>query len=587
MVRKSLIAGVLAAVVACPATAQTGPAALGPVELIPGLTYERQVQFTSHGPVAINVLTAPRPGGVWALKPVLSNETITGTETVTAMEKRVSGQATVAGVNGDLFNFKDGHPSGILVRGGVLDHQPLPGRSSIGIDAQGTLHIDRVALYATWQGSGQRHPFSLVNEAPSSYGFVLFTPAYGSTTPAAPGAVEAVLSPFPPPTTASTDVQGPVVQLRKNGKTPIPGEGAVLSSRGAAGGQALAAEAQVGQTVTVRPILQPDWLPVTDALGGGPLLVRNGAPVFRALEDFTTNQLAPRAPRTGVGQLADGRIVLVAVDGRQPGYSSGMSNFELAQTLVRLGAVTGAALDSGGSTAMAFDGKLLNQPSDPSGERRVAEALLVEYTGAYTPLPSVPVVSPNGDGVADQVTLAYKVVRPSSVSVNLVGPDGAPRYTFTGNVQAGTYPYTWNGKRPDGTPEAEGRWTWTVSATDDRSVSTSMQRSFFLNDTLGGAKAVPPALVVPRPSPRLVATVSLTHPALVTERIETTAGTVLKTVFRGRLNPGQVGVRWDGRAKSGAAVYAGRYVARVLASNDFGQVDLSATFAVVAARKRS
>ena len=46
-----------------------------------------------------------------------------------------------------------------------------------------------------------------------------------------------------------------------------------------------------------------------------------------------------------------------------PGTRSGMTNFELAQALVRLGAVTGMALDSGGSTTMAFDGTLLNRPS--------------------------------------------------------------------------------------------------------------------------------------------------------------------------------------------------------------------------------
>ena len=40
-----------------------------------------------------------------------------------------------------------------------------------------------------------------------------------------------------------------------------------------------------------------------------------------------------------------------------------MTNFELAQTLVRLGAVTGMALDGGGSTTMAFDGTLLNRPA--------------------------------------------------------------------------------------------------------------------------------------------------------------------------------------------------------------------------------
>ena len=85
-------------------------------------------------------------------------------------------------------------------------------------------------------------------------------------------------------------------------------------------------------------------------------VVMYGDPRFRSGEAFTTRQLGPRAPRSAVGQLRDGRIVLVAVDGRQPGYSVGLTNFELAQTLVRLGAVTGMALDSGGSTTMAYDG---------------------------------------------------------------------------------------------------------------------------------------------------------------------------------------------------------------------------------------
>ena len=46
-----------------------------------------------------------------------------------------------------------------------------------------------------------------------------------------------------------------------------------------------------------------------------------------------------------------------------------MTNFELAQTLVRLGAVTGSAFDGGGSSTLAFDGQLLNRPSDSGGER--------------------------------------------------------------------------------------------------------------------------------------------------------------------------------------------------------------------------
>ena len=68
------------------------------------------------------------------------------------MQKEVSGTATVAGVNGDLFNFNDGHPSGMLMQGGVLQSPPYRFRSSVGITSDGKLYVDRVAFFGYWQG---------------------------------------------------------------------------------------------------------------------------------------------------------------------------------------------------------------------------------------------------------------------------------------------------------------------------------------------------------------------------------------------------------------------------------------------------
>ena len=190
-----------------------------------------------------------------------------------------------------------------------------------------------------------------------------------------------------------------MVHVAGAGGTTIPRDGAVLVARGTAAAR-LAEEAPIGTELTLRLIFRPEWTGVTDAVGGGPVLVRSGGPVFRANEAFTSSQLAPRAARTGVGQLADGRILLVVTDGRRPGYSVGMTNFELAQTLVRLGAVTGSAFDGGGSSTLAFNGTLLNRPSDSGGERPSANALQLMYYGVYAPTPDA-VVSPNGDGFAE------------------------------------------------------------------------------------------------------------------------------------------------------------------------------------------
>ena len=95
----------------------------------------------------------------------------------------------------------------------------------------------------------------------------------------------------------------------------------MLVARGTAA-QRLAEEAPVGTTIAIRVILRPEWTGVMNAVGGGPVLVRNGGPVFRANEAFTSDQLSPRNPRTAIGQLADGRIRLVVVDGRRAGTAS-------------------------------------------------------------------------------------------------------------------------------------------------------------------------------------------------------------------------------------------------------------------------
>src|SRR5207342_1251107 len=78
-----LIALLVAGAFAAPAHAQ-------PVELMPGVTYEKQVRFTLHGPVGVNVLVAPRPGGLYSFQPVLSNELIQGSEKLTAIEQRLA-----------------------------------------------------------------------------------------------------------------------------------------------------------------------------------------------------------------------------------------------------------------------------------------------------------------------------------------------------------------------------------------------------------------------------------------------------------------------------------------------------------------
>ena len=87
--------------------------------------------------------------------------------------------------------------------------------------------------------------------------------------------------------------------------------------------------------------------------------------------------LTNRDPRTAIGIREDGTVIQLTVDGRQPGYSAGFTGRELAENLIVCGAVDAAMLDGGASTAMLFEGELVNRPSHKGQEREIAGAILV------------------------------------------------------------------------------------------------------------------------------------------------------------------------------------------------------------------
>lgn len=70
-------------------------------------------------------------------------------------------------------------------------------------------------------------------------------------------------------------------------------------------------------------------------------------------------------PRTVVAQRADGVVMFLVVDGRQPGHSIGITMGEAAELLYQYGAVTAAACDGGSSSVLAYNGEIINSPSTP------------------------------------------------------------------------------------------------------------------------------------------------------------------------------------------------------------------------------
>jgi hypothetical protein len=547
VVRSLVIAISLAVLAASSAYAQSTPSTL----LMPGVTYQRQVEFTPHGPVVVDVVIAPRPdGSLYSLAPALSNGAIVGTEKLTDMEKSLSATATVVGVNGDFFTASPGKPTGILMRGGVVESAPAATRSSAGFGADGTLNVATVSFDGTWRGNGQRRQLDL-NAPPVKGHTTLYTSAWGPATPAEAGVVVDVISSLPP-LVPNRIASGVVGQVAAAGPVPIPPGGAVLVARG---NQAphLAAEAPQGTTIEIRPTLTPNWSTMQSAIGGGPLLVANGKPIFRAREAFGDPVLNRRSARSAVGQMPDGRILLVSVEGGSSAYSAGMTNYELAVALARLGAKVATGLGNGPAASMAFDGALLTRPTGAS-EQQISDALLLSYSGVYAAPPSSATLSPNGDGVDDLATFTYKLVRPSNVTALVQGPGGTSVTLAQDAEQPGIHTLQWDGKN------VEGTWRFLVTAVDDRGRTTSADRQFSVNQTLG-------SLQVERRGKGLTASFQLEHPATVTVTVEKPNGIVVATLLSKKLDSGSQTATWTGTAPAG-------YRVRVVASNTIGEATL-------------
>lgn len=118
-----------------------------------------------------------------------------------------------------------------------------------------------------------------------------------------------------------------------------------------------------------------------NTLSFGPAIVVDGEAVagidqVEVDTNIGNHSIQGEQPRTAIGIVDENHIVLVVVDGRDPGYSRGVTLPELADIMVSLGAMTAYNLDGGGSSEMWFNGDVVNRPSN-GGERATSDILYI------------------------------------------------------------------------------------------------------------------------------------------------------------------------------------------------------------------
>ena len=120
---------------------------------------------------------------------------------------------------------------------------------------------------------------------------------------------------------------------------------------------------------------------IQEAVGGSVYLVKDGKPVVTSAADYYNS----RHSRTCVGITAEGKVVMMVLDGRQEPFSAGGTAEELAQIMLDAGCVTAINLDGGGSTTFVAKQEgsntltVVNRPSD-GYERSVSSSLMVVST---------------------------------------------------------------------------------------------------------------------------------------------------------------------------------------------------------------
>lgn len=120
------------------------------------------------------------------------------------------------------------------------------------------------------------------------------------------------------------------------------------------------------------PLAKLEDMGTQEAVSFGPVLIQNGQPAS-GVGGWGI------APRTAIGQTASGAIIFVVTDGRliHGGNDLGATMQDLQQIMLKFGAVTAANLDGGSSATMVYNGKLVNQPTDVLGQRKVATSFIV------------------------------------------------------------------------------------------------------------------------------------------------------------------------------------------------------------------
>lgn len=329
----------------------------------PGVRWRQQYVSLGAGPFPVySLVIDPRQPAV-TLRPVWTDPTnAVGISPLTTMAQRWQAQAAI---NAGFFNRNNQLPLGAVRDQGRWISGPILNRGAIAWNDSGTSMMGRLALQQILRtDNGQQFTLQGLNSGYVGAGIGLYTPTWGSTYSSI---LDGEILVFVESNGGET---GRVLRQQNAGAAgttvPLPSNGYLLAVR-ANTGAAAALTPGTGLTLsqTTIPAAFNDYPHIA---AGGPLLLQNRQVVLNAAaEGFSSAFASQSAPRSAIGRLADGSLVIAAAHNRPGG--SGPTLAQMAQIMQQLGCVDALNLDGGSSTSLYLGGRLINR--DPRTAGRV------------------------------------------------------------------------------------------------------------------------------------------------------------------------------------------------------------------------
>jgi hypothetical protein len=363
-----------------------------------GVQYKYSQEVINTHPQAINLLEINTADTYTQLDLSYPDQLNTlATTSAQAKRNHYEGHRVIGAINGSFFDMKSKLPMYLISYNNKLVNLGLTQFESehyvnkpaaFGVNGSGKAQIEDYSLKVTMTHSGSTKEITSINKIREANELILYTPDNITRDPGTNQWGYEVIF-----TNASKNrdlafgdrITGTVQAIRPFGDTTeptIPEDGFILSAHGDK--QEALKSLRPGETVQVDISIDSKWQNSKFMLASGPMLVNNG--VYGLNMDPNNIRARERAPRTAIAiDKTQTKVFMVTVDGRQSGYSAGMTLPEFANYLIKIGAYKAINLDGGGSTAMAIRkqgqeyASLINRPSD-GWERSVSSTLQVIST---------------------------------------------------------------------------------------------------------------------------------------------------------------------------------------------------------------